>query len=93
MKRILAFGIIFMVAVVIGFFILRPDDRILPVFQPDDINPRLVDPSLQSQNKDHRVSDFRLVNQLGDTVGLIDLEGKAYVTDFFFTRCPTSCPK
>src|SRR5688500_2271335 len=40
----------------------------------------------------HRLPDFSLVNQLGDTVSWKDLKGKIVVADFFFTRCPTICP-
>ncbi len=40
----------------------------------------------------HKVSDFKLVNQAGDTVTWNDLKGKIVVADFFFTRCPTICP-
>ena len=48
----------------------------------------------------HRVPDFRLTNQLGQTVSLRDLatindkdtNGKVIVADFFYTHCPTICP-
>ena len=48
----------------------------------------------------HRVPDFRLTNQLGQTVSLKDLatindkdtNGKVIVADFFYTHCPTICP-
>ncbi|HYC39765.1 MAG TPA: SCO family protein [Chitinophagaceae bacterium] len=40
----------------------------------------------------HRVPDFTMVNQAGDTVSLRDLPGKTIVVDFFFTHCPTICP-
>lgn len=40
----------------------------------------------------HHIPDFAFVNQLGDTVTNADLEGKAYVVDFFFISCPTICP-
>lgn len=92
MKRILAFGIIFCIGVGIAYYILRPGDRVLPIYQPEDINPRLVDSTIQNQKKNHRVSDFQLTNQLGDTIRLKDLDGQTYVVDFFFTRCPTICP-
>lgn len=92
MKAIISFVIIFCVAVGIGYSILSKDDRMLKVYQPSDINPRLVDPSLQKQNENHRVRDFMLINQLGDSITQKDLEGKIYVADFFFTRCPTICP-
>ncbi len=41
----------------------------------------------------HSVVDFKFQNQLGRTVSLADLPGKVIVADFFFTRCPSICPK
>jgi protein SCO1/2 len=41
----------------------------------------------------HRIADFKLVNQLGDTISQEEIEGKIYIADFFFTSCPTICPK
>src|ERR1700722_9146787 len=41
----------------------------------------------------HSVEDFKFQNQLGRTVSLADLPGKVIVADFFFTRCPSICPK
>jgi protein SCO1/2 len=41
----------------------------------------------------HSVQDFKFQNQLGRTVSLSDLPGKVIVADFFFTRCPSICPK
>jgi protein SCO1/2 len=40
----------------------------------------------------HRLPDFSLINQLGDTVSWKDMEGKVVIADFFFTHCPTICP-
>ncbi len=41
----------------------------------------------------HKTANIRLQNQLGDTVGLYDKEGKIIVADFFFTSCGSICPK
>lgn len=41
----------------------------------------------------HHVSNLHFTNQLGEQVSLDDLKGKIIVVDFFFTRCPTICPK
>lgn len=41
----------------------------------------------------HSVDDFKFRNQLGNTVSLSDLPNKVIVADFFFTRCPSICPK
>lgn len=40
----------------------------------------------------HTVQNIKLVNQLGDTVHLYDLQGKVIVADFFFTSCGSICP-
>lgn len=39
------------------------------------------------------LSPFSLTNQRGETVNNGTLVGKIYVTDFFFTSCPTICPR
>lgn len=41
----------------------------------------------------HSVNNMHFTNQLGQQVSLDDLKGKIIVLDFFFTRCPTICPK
>ncbi len=41
----------------------------------------------------HRIPSFELRNQYGDTFGSKDLSGKIYLTEFFFTSCPSVCPK
>lgn len=40
----------------------------------------------------HSISDFKLVNQAGDTVSHQALDEHVYVADFFFVKCPTICP-
>lgn len=64
----------------------------LPVINPSDINPDLVDKSLQETSKNHTVADFKLINQNGKTVTQDNYKNKIYVTDFFFTSCPGICP-
>jgi protein SCO1 len=41
----------------------------------------------------HSVKNMEFTNQLGQKVSFDDLKGKIIVLDFFFTRCPTICPK
>jgi protein SCO1/2 len=64
----------------------------LKKFNPIDVNPGLVDPSLRHVANNHKISSFSLVNQNGDVVTEKDYEGKIYVADFFFTRCQGICP-
>ena len=65
----------------------------LPIFNPADVNPELVDSTMQYKSKYHTIADFSFVNQNGDTITQKDYEGKIYVADFFFTTCGTICPK
>lgn len=64
----------------------------LPIFNPADIDSRLVDKSLRNSNKNHTVADFSLINQNGETITQENYKDKIYVADFFFTRCTTICP-
>lgn len=64
----------------------------LPIYNPSDFNPELVDVSLQEISKNHTVSDFNLINQNGQTITQEAYKDKIYVADFFFTKCPSICP-
>jgi protein SCO1 len=90
--RTLLFIGIFLAAVVVGYFIIRPPDT-LPIYHPNQLDRRLVDPAVRAQGGEHRISHFALLDQRGDTLRLADLEGRIIVADFFFTTCPTICPK
>lgn len=65
----------------------------LKVYNPSDVNPELVDTTVQYISRHHKIADFAFVNQNGDTITQEDYKGKIYVADFFFTTCPTICPK
>lgn len=41
----------------------------------------------------HTIPDFSFVNQWGNTFTQDSIRGKVYLADFFFTSCPTICPK
>ena len=41
----------------------------------------------------HEIPDFSYTNQNGKTVSKKDVIGKVFVADFFFSTCPTICPK
>ena len=40
-----------------------------------------------------KVPDFAFLNQDSMLITNHDFKGKVYVVDFFFTSCPTICPK
>lgn len=41
----------------------------------------------------HQIPDFTFINQFNQEVSKADLVDKVIVVDFFFTSCPTICPK
>ncbi len=83
--------LIVIVGIVFAYPLIKPK-KVLKVYQPVDINPLLVDEALQHVGKDHKIADFKLVNQLGDTITNATFKDKIYVANFFFATCPTICP-
>ncbi len=61
-------------------FYLTPD--LSPVWDAENVTP-----------KSHTIASFQFTNQEGEAFGSHQLEGKIYVANFFFTSCPSICPK
>jgi protein SCO1/2 len=70
----------------------QDSNKQLPIYNPVDFNPKLVDKSVRNITENHTVSDFNLINQNGTIITSKDYENKVYVVDFFFTSCPSICP-
>ncbi|HMI08566.1 MAG TPA: SCO family protein [Flavobacterium sp.] len=88
------FGVMAIISVVsIALFYNVLNRKTLPVFDPSDVNPELVDSTIQYQSKFHKIANFSFTNQNGKTITQKDYEGKIYVADFFFTTCGSICPK
>lgn len=86
-------GLVVFSAIVIALFYtaLKPK-KTLTIYNPSDVNPELVDSTVQYISKYHTIADFKFTNQNGKIITQKDYEGKIYVADFFFTTCPTICP-
>ncbi|MCO6147746.1 SCO family protein [Flavobacterium sp. NRK1] len=67
--------------------------KYLKVYSPADVNPELVDSTVQYVARNHKIADFSFTNQNGKTITQEDYKGKIYVADFFFTTCQSICPK
>lgn len=80
------------VCIVLFMNVLTPEKR-LPIMNPADVNPELVDSTMQHVSKYHTIADFSFINQNGKIITQKDYEGKIYVADFFFTTCQTICPR
>jgi protein SCO1/2 len=86
------FGLLSVIILSLFYSALKPA-KSLPIYNPADVNPELVDSTVQYKSKYHTIADFSFVNQNGDTITQKDYEGKIYVADFFFTTCGSICPK
>ncbi|WP_418508902.1 SCO family protein [Corallibacter sp.] len=94
-KQYKRFGIVFFILSVIiisiMYSILTPK-KVLPIYQPTMVNTELVDSTLLDTRKYHKIADFKLLNQNGETITQATYKDKIYVADFFFTTCKTICP-
>lgn len=91
---ILLFGIIFVPKII---------DRVKnnTIVQNDRLNVKAEGESenksglayLEINGSRKKVPDFSFTNQDGKTISNTDYLGKVYVIEFFFTTCPTICPK
>jgi protein SCO1/2 len=61
-------------------------EKKLPFLGPKQVNAK-------GDTVYHQIPSFRFLNQDSVFVSEKDVEGKVYVADFFFTTCPTICPK
>jgi protein SCO1/2 len=82
--------LVFIAGLTASYYILKPK-RVLPVYNPSQLDKRLVDESIQGKGTGHRTMPFALLNQYGDSVTEMDVAGKIVVADFFFTTCPSIC--
>jgi protein SCO1/2 len=81
-KLILLSKIVFVYLVVLGC----QQDKKLPFLGPKVIGK-------QGDTLYHKIPNFKFLNQDSLWVSEKDVAGKIYVADFFFTTCPTICPK
>ena len=81
------------IAIFFGIYSLQTPEKMLPIYSPRDVNPELVDSTVQHIGNDHKIANFSFTNQNGKIITQKEYENTIYVADFFFTACPTICPK
>jgi len=90
MKRLAIILFSFAICVAVAYYFLSQEAP-LPIYEATDINTELVDASVR-QAGPHRIGEWSLLDQHGNVTTEKDVEGKIYVTDFFFTTCQSICP-
>ena len=86
------FILIFSAAAVYMFYVILKPVEVLPIYQPAEVNEKLVDSSIIHVAKYHKISDFKLTNQNGKEITQANYKDKIYVADFFFTTWQDICP-
>lgn len=78
------------IGITVFYHLVKKDNR-LKIYNPIDVNPRLVDETMFHIQKNHTIADFELTNQNGKIITNKNYKNKIYIADFFFTRCQTIC--
>lgn len=92
-------GIAVAVLLPLSFFLYYDDSvsnalNIPRNYRPIGVDSHIVKGKTTYDTIYHKVSDLKLVNQLGKEVSINnDLRGKILVVNFFFTQCGTVCPQ
>ena len=83
---------VFSAFVVSSFYYVNKPIETLPIYSPSMVSKELVEENIQFIKKYHKIKDFSMKNQNGETITQEFYNDKIYVADFFFTTCPTICP-
>lgn len=76
------------------FFYSCENNNKLPILGERDMKVVVRDGKTTTDTIYHTIPDFSFTNQYGKSVTNAEFLGKKiYVSDFFFTSCPTICPK
>lgn len=81
-----------LIGIILMIFACQNTSERLPIFGEREAIKKIVNGQEVIDTLYHSIPDFKFINQYGDTVTAADFKGKIYVTDFFFTTCPTICP-
>ena len=83
---------VFSAFVVSSFYYVNKPIETLPIYSPSMVSKELVEENIQFIKKYHKIKNFSMKNQNGETITQEFYNDKIYVADFFFTTCPTICP-
>lgn len=93
-KSVLLLVILLLPALIYLFFSTGKHSMMhLPIFYPEDVKTIVVDGKEKTDTVYHTIPAFKFINQDGDSVTEKVLEEKIFVADFFFSTCPSICPK
>lgn len=85
--------LIVLIALIGACTLEHKSEKQLPILGRPEITIKEVNGEKVMDTIPHRVADFSFVNQDSSIITNESIKDKIYVADFFFTSCPTICPK
>jgi protein SCO1/2 len=95
-KALFALSIAILIPLISYLFVKYASERAVTMprkFLLDSVATRVENGKTITDSIWHITKDIRVVNQLGDSVNLYDIQHKIIVADFFFTSCRSICPR
>lgn len=92
MTRVIFIIVFIVTGISFTYYMLQPKEKPLPIINPVDVEPEMVDTDLLRIGRGHTIGDFSFRNQENKTISQKDVKGKVFVVEYFFTTCGTICP-
>ena len=83
-------GIVFFAIILFG---CNTEKEKMPFYNDADFTAKWINAGDENYEHIHTIDTFALQNQLGNIITKDSLDGHIYVANFFFTICPSICPK
>lgn len=86
----------YVVSLLVGLVVLiacQTQPKRLPILGNREAVTKIVDGKEMTDTVYQTIPDFKFWNQDSAAITLHSYDGKIYIADFFFTTCPTICPK
>ncbi len=94
-KALMAIGLALFIPVICYYILKYKSDEAIVIpkkYLLDSVETIIKNGKITTDSIWHTTANIHLINQLGDSVSLYDIKGKAIVVNFFFTSCASICP-
>ena len=84
MKRLVFIALILVIAIPIAYFMVnQANTPALPFINPTDVQSEMVDSSVQDIGRNHKIGEFKLLDERNKAITDEVIEGKVFVAEFF----------
>ena len=72
---------------------IKEEKEVLPFYNTADFDAEWISETDVKYSKIHKIDSFSLRNQEGEIISNNSLDNHIYIANFFFSICPSICPK